>query len=565
MIKKLLATVVAMAALFSTTAFAAPEASMVAGEKTIYIEGSLSNASEVATILLQDGDGNIKYAGECTADAEGKYYAKFDFAGNITGCTLRVREGLKDVTHNVTVAKAVGEPVVYTQTITDSAYSTRITSGEVARMVVDVINKYASSGTVRPYLVYFDSQMRMIDVEMLGDVTIGYDVSTRFEIESDITVPAKTKTIKALLWSADEELVPLANTKETPIDVVPTLPPVGDLQTEMTIHSKNAGDAHTQGLAIDTANNILYVSNTKSLLKIDLDTNEVIGSVYDLEFHLGDLAFNDADGKVYGSGMNYYGRQYVAIFDPAKITGLDTERDTCMTTVFLKEPSEWLMKTDKYSSFGIDGMEFAPAPGDDSGKKYLYIVNGNRPDEGIDYQVMLKYDVTDWAQYERTYVHEYANQHTSGPDKADNIYYVYTGNTDYGVQCMEYDEYSKSMILSVYNGSKEGMPNYGTFFVDLSVLPKVEAIEGTDETGTVLTLAKYGQEHAATGIWGVPVSDLGHGSHGFVSLGNGYYYFLTKDEANYDTTNEVATADTRYEQYALYKWVGGEIPFEKVQ
>ena len=64
--------------------------------------------------------------------------------------------------------------------------------------------------------------------------------------------------------------------------------------------SGKQGKNHVQGLAVDDKNGCIYYSFTTSLVKTDF-SGKVIGSVKGLVGHLGCIAFNPADGKIYGS------------------------------------------------------------------------------------------------------------------------------------------------------------------------------------------------------------------------------------------------------------------------
>ena len=61
-----------------------------------------------------------------------------------------------------------------------------------------------------------------------------------------------------------------------------------------------ASGSHVQGIAIDAKREHLYFSFTTCLVKTDLHGN-VIGSVTGLAGHLGCIACNYDDGRVYGS------------------------------------------------------------------------------------------------------------------------------------------------------------------------------------------------------------------------------------------------------------------------
>ncbi|MBR4889311.1 MAG: hypothetical protein IKU17_09215, partial [Clostridia bacterium] len=66
----------------------------------------------------------------------------------------------------------------------------------------------------------------------------------------------------------------------------------------ITVSGWNAG--HVQGIAVDKERKFMYYSFTTCLVKSDLDGN-VIGSVKGLAGHLGCIAYNYKDGKIYGS------------------------------------------------------------------------------------------------------------------------------------------------------------------------------------------------------------------------------------------------------------------------
>ena len=115
---------------------------------------------------------------------------------------------------------------------------------------------------------------------------------------------------------------------------------------------------HIQGIAIDKERNYIYCSFTTELVKLDMKGN-FIGSVKGFTGHLGCLAYNAEDDRVYasleykndviGKGiLNHLGVEevknafYVAIFDGEKITRPDmsAEKDGVMTTVWLREATE---------------------------------------------------------------------------------------------------------------------------------------------------------------------------------------------------------------------------------
>ena len=217
---------------------------------------------------------------------------------------------------------------------------------------------------------------------------------------------------------------------------------------------------------------------------------------------------------------------YIVSFDVEKIdrVGMDAEGDGVMTATYLSEVTEdFKAEGHRHGCSGIDGVTFAPIPGM-TGKKYLYVAYGIYGDverKDNDCQVILRYD----ADVLRSYA-EPLNQkkmHRSGPKTYESKYFVYTGNTTWGVQNLEYDEKNGLMLLAVYVGKKPEFPNYPLFFVDMR---RAATLKDGRET---LTLARVGKEHKESGVWG---SDFPYGSTGVIALGEDKFYFSIPFERN---------------------------------
>ena len=349
-----------------------------------------------------------------------------------------------------------------------------------------------------------------------------------------------------------------------------------------TIESGPFKAGHIQGIAVDTEHKYMYYSYTTMLIKTDMQGN-IVGTVTGLLGHLGDLDFNDEDGRLYGSleykndaigqgilRMEKSNRQlanafYIAIFDVEKITreGMDAEKDGIMTTVYLPTVLEDYLaevtldgKPHKHrlGCSGIDGVAFGPKFGKADGKQYLTVGYGiysetDRSDN--DYQVLLQYDVTKWSKYEHSLSQD--DMHQQGPAKPAGEYFVKTGNTTYGVQNLEYDPATHSWMMAVYKGKKANFPNYTFFAADGTARPVKKALDGIPYIGKakVVALKAAGKQQGEIRGW-----DWGVGSTGMCSLGEGYFYL----------SNNYKIEDGQGSTIRLYRFTGeADEAFEQVR
>ena len=305
---------------------------------------------------------------------------------------------------------------------------------------------------------------------------------------------------------------------------------------------------HIQGIALDRENGWLYCSFTTELVKYDLEGN-LLGSVTGLTGHLGCLAMGP-DGRVYGSleykndsigrgirknvGGEFLGNAfYIAIFDGAKIdrTDMDACADAVMTTVYLSEvvyDYEYELEQPgggkllhRFGCSGIDGMTFAPLPGEKDGQPMLcvaYGIYGDLSRTDNDHQVILAYDTEGWDALARPL--DQAHIHVSGPAGYAGKYFICTGNTTWGVQNLEYDPFGRRWLLAVYRGHKPTFPNYRMFAVDASAAPEHAVHNAYGESIRRLKLAPMDREE--NGIHG---TFFPYGQTGMADLGGGYYYF----------------------------------------
>ena len=135
--------------------------------------------------------------------------------------------------------------------------------------------------------------------------------------------------------------------------------------------------------------------------------------------------------------------------------------------------------------------------------------------------------------------------HRNGPLAPDSKYFVYTGNTNWGVQNLEYDPLTGNMFIAVYKGHKEKFPNFPMFVVDMKKGAISEKHKFLDDEISTLPLAEIGQKDEKSNIWGI---DFPYGSTGMISLGDGFFYF----SQNFEDENGWGT------NIALYQFKSGE-------
>jgi hypothetical protein len=334
---------------------------------------------------------------------------------------------------------------------------------------------------------------------------------------------------------------------------------------------------HVQGVAVDVKGGFIYYSFTTLLAKYDF-SGRLIGTLVGWTGHLGDLDFNAADGKVYGS-LEYKEDKafYIAVIDVARLdhVGVEASKSELFRTVYLPEVvndysadlngdgvfegDDGRFKGDvvaspdhRYDASGIDGVSFGPAFGQTDGKRYLtvaYGIYGNTMRTDNDQQVLLQYDISDWGRYASPLTE--AAPHHNGPASVDAKVFVRTGNTRYGVQNLAYDATSKRWFMGVYLGQKPAWPNYGLYAFDAAAKPKTGELIGVGEQGSLVPLADDGLKDPATGVRGWnQKADVG-----LQPVGNGLFYLAVNAK-----TPDGQTADL-----TLNRWTGdAQKPFVPV-
>ena len=288
----------------------------------------------------------------------------------------------------------------------------------------------------------------------------------------------------------------------------------------------NGGRLHVQGIALDQKNMCMYCSFTSAFYKTDLQGN-IIGSVTGINGHLGAMTFEPRSRKVYasleikndaiGKGIadvigakrheDSQSRFYIAEIDVDKVTSLEMEFDKVVKLHLVEDAGRDYLATVKvgdkelkhrYGCSGIDGITVGPEFGKRSKRPtHIYVAYGIYSDtlrQDNNYNILICYDLKKM-------------------DKVKHKYFIYTGNTTYGVQNLAYDPHSGRMYMAVYPGKKSSFPNYKLFALDMKQNPfKAELKDVPYESSAVEQLKVTGNWHFK---WG---------STGLCPLGDGRYY-----------------------------------------
>lgn len=306
---------------------------------------------------------------------------------------------------------------------------------------------------------------------------------------------------------------------------------------------------HIQGIAVDEEKGYIYYSYTTIFVKAKLD-GTVVGYVEGLTGHLGCIAFNREDGKVYGSieykhdnigqsimrrtGQTIAGEDafYIAIFDVDQIDRLamSAEDDDVMRAVYLPDVVEDYMATGeagkphRLACSGIDGVSFGPVFGEEKNSKkqmmVAYGVYGDVERKDNDYQIIRQYD---WREMDA--IAKPLNQSAPHHDglRSQVCYALFTGNTTFGIQNLEYDSHTGDWFFTVYRGKKPDYPNYPMYVIDGSKKPQKQVLQGVAPQLELpcICLKETALKDPKTGICG---HSLPYGQTGLYSFGNGYFY-----------------------------------------
>ncbi len=277
---------------------------------------------------------------------------------------------------------------------------------------------------------------------------------------------------------------------------------------------------HIQGFCTDDVGQYLYATFTYLLVKVDMRTGEVVGTVtLHREGHLGDLTYHE--GKVYGSLMyDPYGRFFVAVFDCDKIKGdMHYTDESVMSVLYLANmTTDWennlagnehnnsaASMGHRYGLGGIDGMAFGTLPGkgyttangfvpDD--KTYLIVATGTYSNSYNRYDnenyIFLVYDPDEITS--DNLIPFTTDLLTTEYTKETSLFYkhkmfCYVGNFQYGVQVLNFDKTNGNYLIESYERNTKSEfyvdgAKYQRYVIDGSVPLYLDTVEvGQSVTG----------------------------------------------------------------------------------
>ena len=298
-------------------------------------------------------------------------------------------------------------------------------------------------------------------------------------------------------------------------------------KVEVKIKSKD----HVQGMAIDTLARCFYLSFTTSMVKVDYEGN-VLASIDSINGHLGAMTFDAASRKLYasleckddviGQGIaKHLGKEtftqskfYIMAFD---VDGKAAQPGSGNPIV----EGQWEVTEAindykvRYGCSGIDGVTIAPQIGKKKGKPRLYVAYGIYGDisrRDNDHQILLEYKLDQFKP--------------GATPKASAKYFVFTGNTNWGVQNLCYDPKTGCIFMACYAGKKPEYPNFSLFAVPVTQKPVKKVLRGLEEDGEHLSLALW-QQGLLGNVKGLRGWRFGDPTTGVCTLGDGTWFVST--------------------------------------
>lgn len=308
-------------------------------------------------------------------------------------------------------------------------------------------------------------------------------------------------------------------------------------------HEAPLGADHVQGICVDDEGKYMYASFTNMLVKLDIETGEIVATMTGLVTgthvngaHLGDITYYN--GKIYGS-LEYKAQErwYLAVIDTEKLTGMDTPYTTegLMSALYL--PQVVRDYTDdlnagehnnsatsmghRYGCGGIDGITVGKLPGggydtDGDGTAdvsdtddYIMVAQGpfgNAKRYDNEHQIIMVYDPQKITTENLLPFNEASitKEYTAEEEyRYEHKMFLYVGNIIYGVQELEYDRDTGDIWIEGY-GRPDGseFPDYSRMLIDGTIPLKMETVEvGQSVTGDADGFVTQAEAHERAALY----------------------------------------------------------------
>ncbi|MBQ4086674.1 MAG: hypothetical protein IJC78_00320 [Clostridia bacterium] len=304
------------------------------------------------------------------------------------------------------------------------------------------------------------------------------------------------------------------------------------------------GAGHVQGVCVDDEGKYMYASFTNMLVKLDVATGEIVGSMIGMSTgshkggaHIGDVCYNN--GKIYTPLIYNASEQFfIGVIDGRMITEPDMPYTTpgMMQALYVPQVKEAFCNNmgagehgnyhtsmgHRYGCSGIDGVAVGKLPGggydtDGDGaldvpdeKTYLFVNSGTyRNAKRYDNEnlMILAYDLEQINERNLLpFTEELLEKEYSDTEETflyQHKMFCYVGNQSYGAQQLEVDKDTGDIWLECYRSdSGKEFPNVTRFAIDGSVPLYMDTIEvGQSVTGDSEGFVSQADAHARAALY----------------------------------------------------------------
>ncbi len=194
-------------------------AEMDLATKNIIVKGTAEGTnSQVATILIQDTEGNAAYINEVDI-VDKEYFAKFKFPDYTGGkYTIKVWAGGEDITSDALVAESQDGKFELKLGITGDGSNKYFTAGDTLKLNAEIKNLFADEEVYKLYLSCYAQDGRFLGVKSSNDIYITYGGNGEVQEGNfeNVTLPAGTSYVKVMALT--DQFTPFGSAKTQAAD-----------------------------------------------------------------------------------------------------------------------------------------------------------------------------------------------------------------------------------------------------------------------------------------------------------------------------------------------------------